>query len=156
MQIKAFSYRPSLASNERIGFFSKDAASQTEQSDIMDIKDVTVAFQSLLKVETKFSAEKNVISHSQNFSNTKRDLDFAKHALQADYEARMDARASELYKWPLTVTALPNYNTTLFTLDTAVSMIDLPTSRSSTQRFILNVRVSDDNSVLWVCREFKW
>ncbi|XP_065829621.1 uncharacterized protein C10orf67, mitochondrial-like isoform X2 [Oscarella lobularis] len=74
-------YRPSLASNERIGFFSKDAASQTEQSDIMDIKDVTVAFQSLLK----------------NFSNTKRDLDFAKHALQADYEARMDARASELY-----------------------------------------------------------
>jgi thymidine kinase len=74
-------FRSSLSERRHAGFFSKDAASQTERSDVVELCEVNFFMKALMN----------------NLASVKRDLNFAKHALQADYEAKMDARASELY-----------------------------------------------------------
>ncbi|XP_062515104.1 myosin-4-like [Corticium candelabrum] len=75
------SFRPSISDQARCGFFGQDVASQTEQSEIVYLKEVSTSVQMLMN----------------NLAVVKRDLNFAKHVLRADYEAKMDARAGELY-----------------------------------------------------------
>ena len=45
-----FSFRPALADQLKIGFFSLDRATQTEVSEIIDLQEMTNLVQQLLKV----------------------------------------------------------------------------------------------------------
>ena len=46
-------YRPTMADDLKVGFFSLDRATQTEESEIIDLKEMTEIIQQLLKVIIK-------------------------------------------------------------------------------------------------------
>ncbi|XP_059175355.1 uncharacterized protein C10orf67, mitochondrial-like [Physella acuta] len=74
-------FRPSLSDNTKIGFFSLDRSSQTEVSEMIDLKDMTKVLQTLL----------------QDASNLRRDINFSKHVIQADHESKLQEKSLELY-----------------------------------------------------------
>eukprot|EP00794_Sanderia_malayensis_P003607 gene3607-4116_t len=73
--------RPSLAHQVRVGYFSMDRACQTEHSDIIKLKETTKLLKSLV----------------QDVALLKKNLYYAKLALQADYNAKIENRSIELY-----------------------------------------------------------
>ncbi|XP_065052791.1 uncharacterized protein C10orf67, mitochondrial-like [Rhopilema esculentum] len=75
------SIRPCLADKLRVGYFSMDRACQTEQSEIIDLKETTGLLTSLV----------------QEVSVLKKTLNYTKLALQADYDAKIESRSVELY-----------------------------------------------------------
>ncbi|CAH3147768.1 unnamed protein product [Pocillopora meandrina] len=74
-------YRPSIADQVRVGYFSQDRSSQTEVSEIAQLKEMTEVLQNLVR----------------DIENLKRSLHYAKHVLQADYENKLQERALDLY-----------------------------------------------------------
>ena len=43
-------FRPSIADQQKVGFFSQDRATQTAESEIVNLKEMTDVIQTLLKV----------------------------------------------------------------------------------------------------------
>lgn len=74
-------FRPALADSTKIGFFSLDRASQTETSEIVDLKEMTEVLQILL----------------QDVANLRRDINFTKHVMQADHDSKLQEKSLELY-----------------------------------------------------------
>ncbi|CAH1788787.1 unnamed protein product [Owenia fusiformis] len=74
-------FRPSLAEQQKIGFFGLDRATQTEVSEIIEVKELTEVLQELL----------------QDVNALKRDILFAKQVMQADYESKLESKALEMY-----------------------------------------------------------
>ncbi|XP_035827042.1 uncharacterized protein C10orf67, mitochondrial isoform X5 [Aplysia californica] len=74
-------FRPALADNAKIGFFSLDSASQTEVTEIVDLKEMTEVLQILL----------------QDVANLRRDINFTKHVMQADHDSKLQEKSLELY-----------------------------------------------------------
>ncbi|XP_068727892.1 uncharacterized protein C10orf67, mitochondrial-like isoform X4 [Montipora capricornis] len=74
-------YRPSLADQVRVGFFSQDRSAQTNISEIAQLKEMTEVLQNLVS----------------DIETLKRSLHYAKHVLQADYENKLEERALDLY-----------------------------------------------------------
>ncbi|XP_073236759.1 uncharacterized protein [Porites lutea] len=74
-------YRPSIADQVHIGYFSQDRSSQTEVSEIAQLKEMTEVLQNLVR----------------DIETLKRSLHYAKHVLQADYENKLQERALDLY-----------------------------------------------------------
>ncbi|XP_041366262.1 cingulin-like isoform X2 [Gigantopelta aegis] len=73
---------PALADSQKIGFFSLDRSSQTEITEIVDIKELTEVIQVLL----------------QDVSTIRRDINLNKHVMQADYEVKLQNKSLELYR----------------------------------------------------------
>eukprot|EP00112_Aurelia_sp_Birch-Aquarium-sp1_P017336 Seg4002.4 transcript_id=Seg4002.4/GoldUCD/mRNA.D3Y31 product="putative protein C10orf67 mitochondrial" protein_id=Seg4002.4/GoldUCD/D3Y31 len=73
--------RPSLADKLRVGYFSMDRACQTQESDIIDLKETTALLSTLV----------------QDTALVKKNLYYAKLALQADYDEKIERRSLELY-----------------------------------------------------------
>ncbi|KAK7109457.1 uncharacterized protein C10orf67, mitochondrial-like isoform X2 [Littorina saxatilis] len=74
-------FRPTLADEQKIGFFSLDRAAQTEVTEVVDLKEMTEVLQILLQEVAKLG----------------RDINFTKHAMQADYESKLQSKSLELY-----------------------------------------------------------
>lgn len=74
-------YRPSIADQVHIGYFSQDRSSQTEVSEVAQLKEMTEVLQNLVR----------------DIETLKRSLHYAKHVLQADYENKLQERALDLY-----------------------------------------------------------
>ncbi|XP_033761819.1 uncharacterized protein C10orf67, mitochondrial-like isoform X2 [Pecten maximus] len=74
-------FRPSLADQHKVGFFTLDRCSQTDVTEVVDLKEMTEIIQILL----------------QDVTNLRRDINFAKHVMQADYEKKLQEKAMELY-----------------------------------------------------------
>ncbi|GFO34239.1 golgin subfamily a member 6-like protein 22 isoform x3 [Plakobranchus ocellatus] len=74
-------FRPALADSAKIGFFSLDRASQTEVTEIVDLKEMTEVLQILL----------------QDVANLRRDINFTKHVMRADHESKLKEKSLELY-----------------------------------------------------------
>ncbi|XP_021352451.1 protein enabled homolog [Mizuhopecten yessoensis] len=74
-------FRPSLADQHKVGFFTLDRCSQTDVTEVVDLKQMTEIIQILL----------------QDVTNLRRDINFAKHVMQADYEKKLQEKALELY-----------------------------------------------------------
>ncbi|XP_025096569.1 uncharacterized protein C10orf67, mitochondrial-like isoform X2 [Pomacea canaliculata] len=74
-------FRPALADAQKIGFFSLDRASQTEVTEIVDLKEMTEVLQILL----------------QDVSSLRRDITFTKHVMQANHESKLQEKSLELY-----------------------------------------------------------
>ncbi|XP_064648128.1 uncharacterized protein C10orf67, mitochondrial-like isoform X2 [Lineus longissimus] len=74
-------FRPSFADHPKIGFFSQDRNVQTENTEIVEVKELTEVVQSLL----------------QDTQDLKRDLRFTRHSLQSDYESKVQQKAIDLY-----------------------------------------------------------
>ncbi|KAK3108449.1 hypothetical protein FSP39_008186 [Pinctada imbricata] len=74
-------FRPSLADHHKVGFFTLDRCSQTEISEVVDLKSMTEVLQVLL----------------QDVTNLRRDINLTKHVMQADYENKLQEKAMELY-----------------------------------------------------------
>ncbi|XP_069110688.1 uncharacterized protein C10orf67, mitochondrial-like isoform X1 [Argopecten irradians] len=74
-------FRPSLADQHKVGFFTLDRCSQTDVTEVVDLKEMTEIIQILL----------------QDVTNLRRDINFAKHVMQADYEKKLQEKAIELY-----------------------------------------------------------
>ncbi|KAK7483245.1 hypothetical protein BaRGS_00025538 [Batillaria attramentaria] len=74
-------FRPALADSQKIGFFSLDRNSQTEISEIVDLKEMTEVLQILL----------------QDVATLRRDINFTKHVMQADHESKLQQKSLELY-----------------------------------------------------------
>ncbi|XP_053373303.1 uncharacterized protein C10orf67, mitochondrial-like isoform X6 [Mercenaria mercenaria] len=74
-------FRPDLADQHKVGFFGLDRASQTNVTEIVDLKEMTEVLQILL----------------QDVATLKRDINFAKHVMQADYESKLQQKSLELY-----------------------------------------------------------
>ncbi|XP_029193715.2 uncharacterized protein C10orf67, mitochondrial-like isoform X3 [Acropora millepora] len=74
-------YRPSLADQIRVGYFSQDRSAQTNVSEIIQLKEMTEVLQNLVS----------------DIETLKRSLHYAKHVLQADYENKLQERALDLY-----------------------------------------------------------
>lgn len=74
-------YRPSIADQVHIGYFGQDRSSQTEVSEIAQLKEMTEVLQNLVR----------------DIETLKRSLHYAKHVLQADYENKLQERALDLY-----------------------------------------------------------
>ncbi|XP_032228792.2 uncharacterized protein C10orf67, mitochondrial isoform X5 [Nematostella vectensis] len=79
--LEADEYRPSIADQVRVGFFSQDRASQTVVSEVLQLRDMTNVLRQLV----------------EDVGLLKRSLHYAKHVLQADYENKMQERALDLY-----------------------------------------------------------
>lgn len=73
--------KPSLADQHKVGFFTLDRCSQTDVTEVVDLKEMTEIIQILL----------------QDVTNLRRDINFAKHVMQADYEKKLQEKAIELY-----------------------------------------------------------
>ncbi|KAJ8314138.1 hypothetical protein KUTeg_008699 [Tegillarca granosa] len=74
-------FRPSLADQHKVGFFSLDRCSQTEITEVVDLKEMTEVIQILL----------------QDVKNLRRDINFTKHVMQADYESKVQEKSTDLY-----------------------------------------------------------
>ncbi|XP_028395082.1 uncharacterized protein C10orf67, mitochondrial-like isoform X2 [Dendronephthya gigantea] len=74
-------YRPSISDKTRAGYFSQECASQTEKSDMVNIKEVTHMVQILV----------------QDLSTLKKSLYFARHVLEADYKNKLEEKGLDLY-----------------------------------------------------------
>ncbi|CAG2251020.1 uncharacterized protein C10orf67, mitochondrial-like isoform X9 [Mytilus edulis] len=74
-------FRPSLADHHKVGFFTLDRCSQTDVTEVVELKDMTEVLQLLLKDVHKM----------------KRDINLTKSVMQADYEAKVQEKATELY-----------------------------------------------------------
>ncbi|ELU02583.1 hypothetical protein CAPTEDRAFT_220477 [Capitella teleta] len=74
-------FRPTLADDQKIGFFSLDRCVQTEKSEILDIKELTYNIHELL----------------DDAASMKRDINFARNVMQADFEAKLQQKAIDLY-----------------------------------------------------------
>merc|ERR1719239_945102 len=74
-------FRPALADSNKMGFFSLDRASQTETTEIVDLKEMTEVLQILL----------------QDVANLRRDINFTKHVMQADHDSKLQEKSLELY-----------------------------------------------------------
>ncbi|KAI8515970.1 PREDICTED: uncharacterized protein C10orf67, mitochondrial-like [Branchiostoma belcheri] len=72
---------PSIADQMRVGFFSQDRSCQTEHSEIVGLKRMTEVLNNLV----------------QDARALRKDLHFSKQVLQADYEAKLQAKALDLY-----------------------------------------------------------
>ncbi|KAI0230794.1 hypothetical protein LSAT2_018849 [Lamellibrachia satsuma] len=75
-------FRPSLADKQKVGFFSLDVASQTDQTEIFNIKHLTNVVQALLT----------------DAARMRNDIDFTIHVMQADFEQKLRAKAIDLYQ----------------------------------------------------------
>ncbi|ESP01193.1 hypothetical protein LOTGIDRAFT_172717 [Lottia gigantea] len=73
--------RPSLADQQKIGFFSLDRGSQTELTEVLDLKEMTEVIQILL----------------QDVETLRKDINVTKHVMQADYEAKLQEKSLDLY-----------------------------------------------------------
>ncbi|XP_071158873.1 uncharacterized protein C10orf67, mitochondrial-like isoform X13 [Mytilus edulis] len=87
-RVKTFSHasnadqdKPSLADHHKVGFFTLDRCSQTDVTEVVELKDMTEVLQLLLKDVHKM----------------KRDINLTKSVMQADYEAKVQEKATELY-----------------------------------------------------------
>lgn len=74
-------FRPALADEQKIGFFSLDRSCQTEETEIIDLKEMT-------KVITQLT---------EDAASMKRDINFARHVMEADFEAKLQHKSVELY-----------------------------------------------------------
>ncbi|KAL4222964.1 hypothetical protein ACF0H5_019005 [Mactra antiquata] len=74
-------FRPDLADQPKVGFFGLDRASQTDVTEVVDLKEMTEVIQILL----------------QDVATLKRDINFTKHVMQADYESKLQEKSLELY-----------------------------------------------------------
>ncbi|KAL3831867.1 hypothetical protein ACJMK2_023564 [Sinanodonta woodiana] len=74
-------FRPNLADRHKVGFFSQDRTSQTNLTEIVDLKEMTEVLQVLL----------------QDVAILRRDINFTKHVMQADYEVKLKEKSLELY-----------------------------------------------------------
>ncbi|XP_070566586.1 uncharacterized protein C10orf67, mitochondrial-like isoform X2 [Ptychodera flava] len=74
-------FRPSIADQQKVGFFSQDRASQTEVSEIVSLKEMTEVLNALIA----------------DAKTLKRELALAKQVMQADYENRLQEKALDLY-----------------------------------------------------------
>ncbi|CAB3989815.1 Hypothetical predicted protein, partial [Paramuricea clavata] len=74
-------YSPSISDKTRAGYFSQDCASQTEKSDLVNLKEVTHMVQILV----------------QDLSTLKKSLYFARHVLEADYKNKLEEKGLDLY-----------------------------------------------------------
>lgn len=68
-------------SKRRIGYYLRDKSSQTEESEILDLKRVTTAMQAL----------------TQDVLLLRKDLNYAQNVMKADYQAKITERATTLY-----------------------------------------------------------
>ena len=50
MDILDINFRPSLAEEQKIGFFSQDRCTQTEETEVIDLKEMTEIIEQLLEV----------------------------------------------------------------------------------------------------------
>ncbi|XP_071959250.1 uncharacterized protein [Antedon mediterranea] len=73
--------RPSIADQQKVGFFRQDRATQTSDSEIVALKEMTSVIQQLV----------------EDAGSLKRDLNLTKHVMQADYESRLQEKTLELY-----------------------------------------------------------
>ncbi|XP_052248304.1 uncharacterized protein C10orf67, mitochondrial-like isoform X2 [Dreissena polymorpha] len=74
-------FRPDLADQHKVGFFGLDRASQTDVTEVLDLKEMTEVLQILLK----------------DVDELKRDINLAKHVMKADYESKLREKSVELY-----------------------------------------------------------
>nr|XP_006825568.1 PREDICTED: calponin homology domain-containing protein DDB_G0272472-like [Saccoglossus kowalevskii] len=74
-------YRPSIADQQKVGFFSQDRATQTTHSEIVDLKEMTDI---LIKLRS-------------DAKTLKRELSLAKQVMQAEYENKLQEKALDLY-----------------------------------------------------------
>ncbi|XP_074659095.1 uncharacterized protein LOC141911899 isoform X3 [Tubulanus polymorphus] len=74
-------WKPSLAEQVKIGFFSQDRLTQTDDTEILLIKDLTENVQNLL----------------QDVDKLKKDIDFTRNALTSDYDSKVQQKGIELY-----------------------------------------------------------
>ncbi|XP_052248307.1 uncharacterized protein C10orf67, mitochondrial-like isoform X5 [Dreissena polymorpha] len=72
---------PDLADQHKVGFFGLDRASQTDVTEVLDLKEMTEVLQILLK----------------DVDELKRDINLAKHVMKADYESKLREKSVELY-----------------------------------------------------------
>eukprot|EP00057_Strongylocentrotus_purpuratus_P007242 XP_011661716.1 PREDICTED: calponin homology domain-containing protein DDB_G0272472 [Strongylocentrotus purpuratus] len=73
--------RPSISDQQKVGFFRQDRASQTLESEILELKQMTFVLQTLLR-ESK---------------ELKRELAVAKQVMRADYENKLQEKALDMY-----------------------------------------------------------
>ncbi|XP_061179902.1 uncharacterized protein C10orf67, mitochondrial-like isoform X2 [Saccostrea echinata] len=74
-------FRPNIADQHKVGFFTLDRCSQTEVTEVVDLKEMTEVLQILL----------------QDVTNLRRDINLTKHVMQADYEKKLQEKSLELY-----------------------------------------------------------
>ncbi|KAJ8024918.1 hypothetical protein HOLleu_34972 [Holothuria leucospilota] len=74
-------FRPSIADQQKVGFFRQDKATQTEDSEIVELKDMTKVLQILL----------------QESKALKRELAVARQVIVAEYEKKLQEKAIDLY-----------------------------------------------------------
>ncbi|XP_050418212.1 uncharacterized protein C10orf67, mitochondrial isoform X2 [Patella vulgata] len=74
-------FRPSLADQQKIGFFSLDRGSQTDVTEVLDLKEMTEVIQILL----------------QDVETLRKDINVTKHVMQADYESKLQEKSLDLY-----------------------------------------------------------
>nr|XP_022309743.1 uncharacterized protein C10orf67, mitochondrial-like isoform X7 [Crassostrea virginica] len=74
-------FRPNIADQHKVGFFTLDRCSQTEVTEVVDLKEMTEVLQILL----------------QDVTNLRRDINLTKHVMQADYESKLQEKSLELY-----------------------------------------------------------
>ncbi|XP_053323116.1 uncharacterized protein C10orf67 homolog, mitochondrial [Spea bombifrons] len=73
--------RPSISDKLRVGVYDRENASQTDLSEILELKELTGVLQTLVK----------------SYDVLKKDVILHKNILQAEYEQKIQAQASELY-----------------------------------------------------------
>ncbi|XP_062569972.1 uncharacterized protein C10orf67, mitochondrial-like isoform X2 [Saccostrea cucullata] len=73
--------QPNIADQHKVGFFTLDRCSQTEVTEVVDLKEMTEVLQILL----------------QDVTNLRRDINLTKHVMQADYEKKLQEKSLELY-----------------------------------------------------------
>nr|XP_054767643.1 uncharacterized protein C10orf67, mitochondrial-like [Lytechinus pictus] len=73
--------QPSISDQQKVGFFRQDRASQTLESEILELKQMTYVLQTLLR-ESK---------------ELKRELAVAKQVMRADYENKLQEKALDMY-----------------------------------------------------------
>lgn len=74
-------FAPSIADQQKVGFFRQDKATQTEDSEIVELKDMTKVLQILL----------------QESKALKRELAVARQVIVAEYENRLQEKAIDMY-----------------------------------------------------------
>lgn len=73
--------QPTLADRRRVGYFKVDQTTQTEESDIVELKRVTGTIGTLM----------------EDIERLRQDLSYTQHIAKRDYENQIDIRALELY-----------------------------------------------------------
>ncbi|KAM4705176.1 uncharacterized protein C10orf67 homolog, mitochondrial [Rhinophrynus dorsalis] len=73
--------RPSISDQLRVGFYESDHASQTDLSEVLELKELTAVMQSLVK----------------SVDVLKKDVVFYKNILQAEFEQNIQAQSLKLY-----------------------------------------------------------